>query len=133
MLIKLTDPRFSDVRNVLAIRKPRKYDHYNLKKINAYPYEERVEMLRNDFYQIKFLSPQKFNKNHGKERTTNLQSCGIQLSEFFRLTKTRRTKNSAEKLAQKYKSFSRAKIERQTSKNTILKVFTHSFRIGKRI
>ena len=131
MLIKLTDPRFSDVRNVLAIRKPRKYDHYNLKKINAYPYEERVEMLRNDFDLIKLLSPLRFNKNHEKERTTNSQSCEIQSNEFFRLTKTRHTKNSAEKRAQKYKSFSKAKIERKTLKNTILKVFTRSFRIGR--
>jgi hypothetical protein len=30
VLIKLTDERFEDIRNVLAIRKPRKLDHYNL-------------------------------------------------------------------------------------------------------
>merc|ERR1712018_899343 len=46
VLIKLTDPRFEDVRNVLAIRKPRKFEHYNLKKIGDYPLEERLEMLK---------------------------------------------------------------------------------------
>ena len=36
---------------MLAIRKPRKYEHYNLKKIGEYPLEERLEMLKN-FYKF---------------------------------------------------------------------------------
>ena len=51
VLIKLTDPRYEDVKNVLAIRKPRKYEHYNLKKIGEYPLQERLDMLKN-FYKF---------------------------------------------------------------------------------
>ena len=36
---------------MLAIRKPRKYEHYNLKKIGEYPLEERLDMLKN-FYKF---------------------------------------------------------------------------------
>lgn len=46
VLIKLTDDRFKDIRNVLAIRKPRKLEHYNLKYITDYPWQQRVEMLK---------------------------------------------------------------------------------------
>jgi len=35
VLIKLTDERFKDIRNVLAIRKPRKLEHYNLRYITG--------------------------------------------------------------------------------------------------
>ena len=35
VLIKLTDDRFKDIRNVLAIRKPRKLEHYNLRYITG--------------------------------------------------------------------------------------------------
>ena len=44
-MIKLTDDRFDDVRNVLAIRKPRKLEHYNLRYLSDYPWQERLEML----------------------------------------------------------------------------------------
>jgi chondroitin 4-sulfotransferase 11 len=46
VLIKLTDERFEDIRNVLAIRKPRKLDHYNLTYLTDYPVEKRLEMLK---------------------------------------------------------------------------------------
>ena len=55
------------------------------------------------------------------------------MSEFFPLTRTRHTRSSAEKLAQKYKSFSRVKIEQKTLKNMTLKVSMLSFRIGSRV
>ena len=46
VLIKLTDDRFKDIRNVLAIRKPRKLEHYNLRYITDYPWQQRIEMLK---------------------------------------------------------------------------------------
>jgi len=46
ILIKLTDPRFKDIRNVLAIRKPRKSDHYNLTYITDLPESERWQVLK---------------------------------------------------------------------------------------
>ena len=39
-MIKLTDDRFEDVRNVLSIRKPRKLEHYNLRYLTDYPWQE---------------------------------------------------------------------------------------------
>ena len=45
-MIKLTDDRFNDVRNVLSIRKPRKLEHYNLRYLTDYPWQERLEMLQ---------------------------------------------------------------------------------------
>ena len=46
VMIKLTDDRFNDVRNVLSIRKPRKLEHYNLRYLTDYPWQERLEMLQ---------------------------------------------------------------------------------------
>ena len=42
VLIKLTDDRFKDIRNVLAIRKPRKLEHYNLKYITDWVYLKKI-------------------------------------------------------------------------------------------
>ena len=47
VMIKLTDDRFNDVRNVLSIRKPRKLEHYNLRYLTDYPWQQRLEMLQN--------------------------------------------------------------------------------------
>ena len=45
VFIKLTDDRFKEVRNVLAIRKPRKLDHYNLRYLANFTRNEQLKML----------------------------------------------------------------------------------------
>jgi len=91
VMIKLTDDRFDDVRNVLAIRKPRKLEHYNLRYLSDYPWQERLEMLEKYYTFIIVRDPVERILSAYKDKAFDEFRGGLGRRVYSFLQKTNRT------------------------------------------